>query len=279
RKETLKFIEKWGVHPNRVAAQGTWVWSAWFHVTDRGTMVVVHVLFLVSILLFTIGFCTRITSVLTWLAVLSYIQRAATTLYGLATMMNILVIYLMIGPSGAALSVDRLIVKGWARIQAFRTRQPPPVLGPTAPLTSATFATRLIQVHLCIIYLAAGLSKLQGSTWWNGTAMWNTLANYEFTPMHLAIYTNGMAFLARHRCLWEVVMTSMNIFTLVVEIGFPFLVWQRRLRWPFVCLAILMHTGIGIFMGLTSFQMMMMAMLLSFVPPETVQRLVRSLPE
>ena len=62
---------------------------------------------LLVMLAFTLGLWTQVSSVLTWLAMLSYIQRSTISLFGLDTMMVIVTLYLMIGPSGAALSVDR----------------------------------------------------------------------------------------------------------------------------------------------------------------------------
>ena len=49
-------------------------------------------------------------------------------------------------------------------------------------------AIRLIQIHLCIIYLVSGLSKLLGKAWWEGTAVWGTLASFEFAPMQHGWY-------------------------------------------------------------------------------------------
>ncbi|MFT3883817.1 MAG: hypothetical protein QM703_29820 [Gemmatales bacterium] len=46
---------------------------------------------------------------------------------------------------------------------------------PIQPLWSATLALRLIQIHMCIVYFISGLAKLQGSTWWNGSATWLTM--------------------------------------------------------------------------------------------------------
>ena len=47
---------------------------------------------------------------------------------------------------------------------------------------SANFATRLIQINFCLIYFAAGTSKLLGTSWWNGTAPNRFLLNYSFAP-------------------------------------------------------------------------------------------------
>src|SRR5690606_24525581 len=44
--------------------------------------------------------------------------------------------------------------------------------GPENQYLSAGLALRLIQVHYCIIYFFAGVSKLQGRTWWTGEALW-----------------------------------------------------------------------------------------------------------
>ena len=102
------------------------------------------------------------------------------------------------------MSVDRLIVRYWAR----RRHLPEPEFLRPPPSVSANLALRLLQVHVCIIYAASGLSKLQGPAWWSGVAVWGTMANYEFSPMNLQIYTAFLQFLCKHRWLWELVMTG-----------------------------------------------------------------------
>jgi hypothetical protein len=185
------------------------------------------------------------------------------------TMMNILLIYLMIGPSGAALSLDRWLA---LRRQGFTLANAPPA----QPLVSANFAIRCLQLHFCIIYMASGASKLLGSAWWSGTALWGTVANYSFAPMYLDWYMNALLWLSQHRFLWELAMTSGAVFTLVLEIGFPFLVWLPRWRWLMICSAVVLHTGIGLTMGLVTFSLMMICICFSFVPPEAVHYLIDS---
>jgi hypothetical protein len=132
-----------------------------------------------------------------------------------------------------------------------------------------------MQVHFCIIYMTAGLSKLLGGTWWSGTAVWWTLANYEFAPLRVPLYYEALRWVAQHRLMWEVVMTGGVLYTLVLEISFPYLVWKRELRWLMVAGSVLLHTSIGIFMGLATFGLLMIALVLSFVPPEAVHRLLK----
>jgi hypothetical protein len=283
-----EYHARWGIDPRMIPRQGHPFWSIWFHVTDPDEMMAVQVGFLIASFLFLIGFCTRVTSALTWFAALSYIHRAAATVFGVDTMMTILLLYLMIGPSGAALSVDRLIARWWARARprvlarwhAFWGRGPGTAATAPAsavvsqtpvPSVSANLAIRLLQVHVCIIYLSAGLSKLQGQSWWTGTAVWGTIANFEFAPMQFDWYNEVLGFIARHRWLFELTMTTAGYFTLFFEIGYAFLIWRPSTRWLMLGMAITLHGFIGVFMGLKTFSLMMLTMNLAFVPPETVR--------
>jgi hypothetical protein len=303
KKENQDYRDKWGIDPRMVAFRSTPVWSIWFDVTDPAAMIGVQAFFLLVMFLFTIGFATRITTVLAWFAQLCYIHRAPTALFGVDTMSNIVLLYCMLAPSGAALSVDRLIAHWWrghrlavlARWRRFANgarglfrlppREVPEVPAPTpvpweppAPSVSANFAIRLLQIHVCIIYGMAGLSKLQGASWWNGTAIWSTLANYEFAPMEFLPYRAFLRYLTLNRPAWELFMTSGVYFTLFFELGYPFLIWLPRWRWIFLAMALVLHGGIGFFMGLQTFSLMMLTMNMAFLPPELVRRWLSRVP-
>jgi hypothetical protein len=283
RQELEAYKEKWlaiyegKLDPRQLHDKGQYVWSVWYHVTDPTWMAVIHAGVLVCMLLFALGLWTPVTGIATWLGMLSYVNRGSTTFFGMDTIMNVLVLYLTLAhlfarPGTAALSLDRLL---WRLRAARRAGLKLAEVGTGDTLSSsATFAIRLMQIHFCIIYLASGLSKLMGSGWWNGQAMWGVTANYEFNMLHLEYYRALISWLSRHRILWEISMTGGAAFTLGLEIGFPFLVWSRRLRPLMVTGAVLLHTGIALVMGLTSFSLMMMALLVSFIPPETVRQLL-----
>ena len=89
------------------AERGQFLWSIYFHVHDPFWVVVIHVGILAVMLLFAVGLWTRVTSVLAWIGAIQYVHRVPTHLFGMDTMLMILLLYLMIGNSGAALSVDR----------------------------------------------------------------------------------------------------------------------------------------------------------------------------
>jgi hypothetical protein len=289
---------RWGSDPRILYTRGIRIASIWFHVTDPTAMAAVHAAFILVAVLLTLGFCTRLTSALTWLAMLSYLHRTPTALFGVDTMMNIVLLYLTIGPSGAALSADRLIARWWAgarprvlgRWRAFwdrllrRSRPDGEVIAPgappparPAPSVSANVAIRLLQIHVCIIYLAAGLAKLRGDTWWNGTAIWYTLANYEFAPMQEAWYMDGLRALTHSPFLMQAFLTIGTIFTLVFEIGYAFLIWGRRTRWMVLGMALMLHGVIGSLMGLKTFAFIMLVMNMAFLTTAEAYWLARPL--
>ncbi|HZZ80556.1 MAG TPA: hypothetical protein VFE62_18780 [Gemmataceae bacterium] len=285
-----RYIERYGTDPRIVYTKGQRVFSLWFHVLDPNAMWTVHILIVFVSILFTIGFATRITAAALWFGSLNYIQRNPTMVFGVDTMMTIMLLYLMIGPSGAAFSVDNVIRRWWVKakpgfVQAWYRwrRQPVPSIAdiePAAPVeivpsVSANLAIRLLQIHVGIIYLIAGVSKLLGNSWWTGEALWGTLGNFEFAPMQFEIYRSFLAFIGQYQWLYALIMTGGGLFTLAFEIGYIFLIWQPRLRWVFLAAAILLHGFIGLFMGLKTFSMMMLVMNMAFLKKEEVYAFIR----
>ena len=248
--------------------RGSSAFSFFYHVTDQNSIWMLHWCFLALNLMFALGLFTRFTGVATWIASLSYIQRAQTSLFGMDTIASILLFYLMFSPCGRVWSLDRLITTWRAR----RLGLPPSEVQASSDVT---FFQRLMQIHFAIIYFGAGTSKLMGASWWQGTALWGCLANYSFAPMQYDSYMRVLEFLVAHRWLWETVMSGMAVFTLVLELGFPFAVWMPQMRLPFMICAILFHTGIGILMGLRIFSFLMCALVLSFAKPEEVHAIFR----
>lgn len=263
--EEQEYFQEWGRNPRDVPVKGYPAFSVYFHVGDAGAIRAIHGGCLAIVLLFAVGFLTRITSVLSWLAVVGYAQRSPVSAFGVDAIASILLLYLMIGPSGAALSVDRLLARGAEVLRAGRRGLPVPPWAPPTPTVSANVAVRLIQVHLCIIYLCAGVAKFMGAMWWDHTVMWHVLVNPECHPYAIRPSIDMVRVLVRQRPLCEGLMTGATLFTLFTEIGFPFLVWRRPMRRVMLSCALAMHVGIGAFMGLYSFGALMACMNLAFL--------------
>jgi hypothetical protein len=232
--------------------------------------------------LFTIGLWTRVTSVLAWAASLCYIHRGQLTLFGQDTMQTILVTYLMIGPSGAALSVDALRQRYRAAraLMGSGGRSIPwaeAALAGPQPSWLANFAVRLVQINFCFIYASSGVSKLKGTTWWEHSAAWLVTANPEFGLVRYQAFEWLLRQLVESRFAIAVFAGLVTVFTLFVEIGFPFLVWTR-LRPFMVALSALLHLGIGIMMGLAVFSMYMYGLVLGFMPARLIRERVAIAP-
>ncbi|NBO92877.1 MAG: hypothetical protein EBV06_11300 [Planctomycetia bacterium] len=268
------YSRRWNIWPGYAYSMGQLQFSPYFHLKTSPGLWTTHVLSLIIVVLFTAGVWTRVTSVLAWIVALAYIHRVSSALFGMDTMMALLLLYLMIGPSGDSLSFDRLWTNRQRKIAGL------PILDRPEPSEMAGVALRLLQVHFALIYFAAGTSKLQGPSWWNGTAIWQTLANYEFTPERFPGYTAMLRLLAENRWGWELFHTGGTLFTLFLELGFPFLVWYRSWRWFCVLCALALHTGISITMGLHSFSVLMGLIALSFTDPAWLRSwFVKQLPE
>lgn len=208
----------------------------------------VHLVGLVIMALFMFGLWTRVTGVLSALLLISYANRSTGAQFGLDQINGFMMLYLAIGPSGQALSLDRWLAnrKGQGRGVGDS--------GAHANSVLANISVRLMQVHLCIVYFFAGMGKLQGEFWWNGQAIWGAIANYEYQTVDLT-------WLAEY--MWLV--NAATYTALLWEVCYPFLVWPKLTRPIFITMAVLVHLGIGLGMGMMTFGLIMVYANLSFV--------------
>lgn len=225
-------------------------WSVLSWCRTPAALWTMHIAALGTFALLTIGLWTRIVSVLAFVFTVSYTQRSPGALYGLDQINSLLSLYLMLGPSGSRFSVD-----AWQASRSARSVDSASV--------SANFAIRLMQCHLCVIYLFAGLSKLQGVTWWNGFAVWGGIANQEYQTLDLT-------WLAE----WPLVINALTHLTVAWEVSYCVLIWNRWTR-PLVLLgAIAMHLGIAVALGMPTFGLAMLIANLSFVSPAFLRTLI-----
>jgi len=233
------------------AQAGTHMWSIFWYIESPGVLWTVHIFALTVFAAFAVGLFSRVSSVLAYLFAINYAMRVVPgAFFGLDKINCMLAMYLMLGPSGACYSVDR-----WWK--ARRTVGPPP---PVEPSIGANVGLRMIQLHMCVIYLFSGLCKLQGYSWWDGSAMWMSLANYEYQSLDLT-------WLAPYRRVMELA-THLVVFW---EVFYIALVWQSRWR-PIVLFgAILVHGGIAISMGMITFGLAMLIGNMAFLSPSFVR--------
>ncbi|WP_250846691.1 DCC1-like thiol-disulfide oxidoreductase family protein [Aquisphaera insulae] len=250
-----------------------WAWSFWFLVPDSllrpawlGCLAVFGLL--------AAGLFSRIAAVVGWIIYVSTVRRVPIALFGFDQVISTLLFYLMItGASGQALSLDRFLrrwrdARGVAASRAFVAGVgrlvSPRIPAVPVPTVSAGLALRLIQLHLAFIYLMAGLAKLQGPSWWNGTALWGTMMAGEFV-------TRDFSGLAE----WPLLINFLTHASIAFEILYPALIWVGILRPLFLAGAVALHLGIGyVAPGLAEFGLAMIGANLAFASGPWLRSLV-----
>lgn len=252
------------ITPEELIERNTWrrlsVYELPF-LREPAAIYAVHTVFVLSMFCFAVGLFTRPAALLAWVGHLSYIQRGYTIWFGMDTMLLFITFYLMFSPCGWALSVDRLL----ARWRAARGSANGLGEAPSPVHWSATTLTRMVQVHMSIVYFCAGVAKLQGPTWWNGTATWMTMNTAEFALVDMSWLGDTPLW------VWNGVTTFTTYATLAFEIAFPFLIWLPFWRPIFLFGAVALHMGIGFFMGLVAFGNIMLTGCMSFVTPQGME--------
>lgn len=209
---------------------------------------------LIVLALFTAGVLTRVTSVLAWLAVLSFSHRGPLLTQLVEPLLALSTLYLCIGPCGRAFSVD-----AWRKRGAEKS--------PSAAdcgCTSATISQRLLQLHTSAIYLLMGLGKLAaGDLWFNGEAVWRLAAKPESRLLDLT------GWLHSHPFVYQGWSHAIVLFELV----FAVLIWHRLARPLLLGLSVLHWAGLAVLTGDVPFCVLMCSLGLAFVPPESIRRM------
>jgi len=254
------------LHQNLVA-DNKWTYLA---ATESMTLIWLHeMLAFAAGLLLAVGFMSRGTCVLAWFLTLMTAHRMTGFLFGLDQVTIMLAMYLCFARSGSLWSLDAWFVQKYSEFFSGRKwlHYGMGILAGPGSADSLcwtnTFATRLIQLHLCVIYLFGGLGKMRGEMWWDGTAMWYSVASYEYQSLPMT-WTGNFPFLAS-------IATHITVFW---ELSYCCLVWPRWTRPWVLGIALLVHGGIALFLGMITFGWMMIVANLAFVPPDTIRKLV-----
>jgi hypothetical protein len=215
-----------------------------------------HIVGMIVLILFTVGFYSRVSSVLALMVTLSYIHRAPM-LTGMAEpILALLMFYICLGPNGAAYSVDQLLKR--------RKQSDSPQNDVPTKYFSATIAIRLVQVHLSVAYLMMGIGKIaeSGDTWWGGTAVWWLLAKPESALIDLTHVLNDSPYLVN---FWTHAIVAF-------EIGFALLIWNRLARPLLLAIAIPMWLSLGVILGEMTFPILMLVGNLAFFSPAVIRQ-------
>jgi hypothetical protein len=200
----------------------------------------------------TLGWRTRVMSVLLYLGMLSLYHRNVSSNGGPDAVPMLLSFYMMLCPSGAAYSVDAL--------RQARKR------GTAAEALIAPWGMRLLQIQLCLIYFQSCVIKCDGEAWMNGTAVHYVLFNREFRQFNLEWLG-----------AYPLLINLMTHGALLVEFAVAFWLWFRPTRRWVMLAGVLLHAGIRPVLDIPGFGEVMCATYLTFLDPDEVEAMQRAL--
>jgi predicted DCC family thiol-disulfide oxidoreductase YuxK len=234
-----------------------WIQSVFFYFTAPWQWIAFHVLFLICCAALMLGWRTSWVKWIVLIGHVSYAYRNPIIAYGVDKILACLLLILCVAPIGRAISLDRVRAVRAAKRKNLAAA-PPPYASPWAGA-----CIRLMQIQMAAVFFYSAVGKLRGDDWWDGDAIW-------------VVFTTGdhynrlvLDLLASH--YWLVNVGTYG--TILIEIAFPFLIWQRRTRPYFLVLALLLHLQFAVLMGLFYFSFAMAMGHTSFVRPEWLARL------
>ncbi|MEU1089013.1 HTTM domain-containing protein [Streptomyces sp. NPDC005892] len=115
----------------------------------------------------------------------------------------------------------------------------------------------MIMAEVCLIYATAGWYKIQGSRWQDGTALYYPLKLDYFTPW--PALSNLIAASA-------VMVMVVTYATVIVQVAFPFTLFNRRVKNVLLVVMMGEHAGIAVLLGLPFFSMAMISADAVFLP-------------
>ena len=225
-----------------------WGWS-WLQFTSSPLVLWGHeAIAILASAMMMIGMFSRLAIPLAWFMTLMVCHRMTGALFGLDQIVVMLAMYLMWSRCGCVLSVD-----SWLQ----RNRPQGSWLFPAcSPANSNNIATRLIQLHLCVIYLFGGLSKLRGEMWWDGSALWYTSVNYEYQSLDITWLGH-----------FPLLIGALTAATIFWETFYCALVWPQQTRPLVLAMAVMVHGGIALALGMVTFGTIMIVANISFIDP------------
>jgi len=131
------------------------------------------------------------------------------------------------------------------------------------PAIGTNIAIRLLQLHMCVIYLFGGIGKMRGELWWDGSALWFAFANLEYQSLDMTWLVHAP---------WLIAL--LTHVTVIWETFYCFLIWPKLTRPICLAMAVAVHAGIGLCLGMWTFGLAMIIGNLAFVPPEVVRAAV-----
>jgi predicted DCC family thiol-disulfide oxidoreductase YuxK len=238
-------------------AADPWTQSVFFYFTAPWQWIAFHGLFLICCAALMAGWRTSWVKWIVLIGQLSYDRRNPGLTYGVDWILASLLLILCLAPIGRAMSLDRVRAVRAAKRSNLDATLPQYC----SPWTGACI--RLMQIQMAVIFFYSAVTKLAKSEWVDGSAVWVVFTmNEYYSPAILKV-------LASQYWLAE----AGTYATILIELAFTFLIWQKATRPYLLADALLLHALFAVLMGLYYFSFVMMMGHMSFVRPEWLTRL------
>ncbi|CAM1371443.1 hypothetical protein [Tenacibaculum xiamenense] len=223
--EATPFLEFFGIHTAFV----------------RDNFEIFYFVYIVLIFLFLFGIGKRFTVLLLFISVEVVQNLAWLTLNGGDNILKFAVLYFIFIDSYSKYSI-----KPFKHKNEFSKQ-----------LTNllSNLAGYSLCIHFSLVYFLSALHKINADVWFNGVATYYVLGSERFqgTPWNQLLVKNG------------IFVTITTYGTVLLELLFPFLVWNKRLKFICILSAASLHLGIAIFMMLYDFQILFLLLLGFFI--------------
>lgn len=144
----------------------------------------------------------------------------------------------------------------WWLVCRYAADEPRTLLDVIANLThNATLV--VIMAEVCLIYATAGWYKIQGSRWQDGTALYYPLKLDYFSPWPALSDVLGTS---------GVMVLLLTYGTVIVQVAFPFTLFNRKVKNVLLAVMMLEHAGIALLLGLPFFSLAMISADAVFLP-------------
>jgi len=203
--------------------------------------------FLLFAVFLTFGFLSRFSSVVVFLCLCSILRRNGYIIHAGDTLLRATGLFLMFAPTGAALSIDRLL-RIWRGKEGLEKQ------------LSWPWAQRMIQIQMSLMYFSTFAWKTIGPLWRDGTALYYTTRLLQFQRFPVPALEDG------------IILKLATWSALFIEFAVGVLVWVRKLRYWVLLLGVCLHLSIEYSMNIPLFQWVAMAGYVTFIDPADLTR-------
>lgn len=193
------------------------------------------------------GLFCRPAAITAWFLYLCQAKSGDWASYGMDSFTTIGLFYLMLSPLPDRFALDHSLRKIPLRNQDLHG-----------------FFRRVLQLHLCLIYLSGGIMKCLGRGWWTGESIWRALTRPPFNVLSPELILS-----------WKAILPFAGIVVCLLETGYAIFVWPKKTRLVWITGILGMHVAIGLTMGLYLFSLIMIVLNLAAFGPDIIRLLFR----